>query len=216
MSGAVTEAKPPRVSSAAARAMRRREANRRAARVAREKAAREEERQEKIAPAIQRFAVTAGGVVLRGARVEPDGLAFKRSNPVQHLVRRHSESANPLVTDPHLIASERILISWETGAEGIGTGASNYGERSGGTPQTGYIADAVLRTLNRQIAARDEIAAAQAFLGALWPCVHAVVIRGVDITSWSTTTGLNRHAAVGYVVAALDRLVEFYRGRDRR
>jgi hypothetical protein len=192
----------------AGEAQRRQEAQRRAAEEAEQKA-------EAIAPRVQREPVLSpDGTMLRGPRLEPDGLTFKVSNPVRHLEqrgRRRAEAGDmPAVREAHVVAAERLLAAWHEGADGVGIGASNYGERTGGTVQSGTISDAVLATVGRQVKARQEVGAAQTFLGALWPAVHAVVIRGIDVTSWATAARLDRKIALGYLSAALDRLVEFY------
>ncbi len=42
----------------------------------------------------------------------------------------------------------------------------------------------------------------------------AVACNGIAITAWSAKVGMGREAAVGYLKASLDRLVEFYAQRD--
>lgn len=197
---------------AAARRFRARRAAERAAALAQAAAQAEETRAEGVAPAIQRKPVLApSGAVLRHPRVEPDGLAFKVSNPVARLVRLGSSA----ITAEHAVAAARINRAWEEGGRGVGMGASLYGERTSGGSEAGALSDRVLAVLGRQTAARDECVAAQAWCGRLWPAIVAVVLNGTDVTAWGVAIGLDRKVALGRVGAALDRLVEFYEGRDR-
>ncbi len=181
-----------------------------------EKAETEERRAEQIAPAAQRHAVErCEGVTMRGPRLEPYGLTFKRSNPLEHLAKRSRGMAVPLITQAHVAAAERLLTAWEDGSGSIGVGASNYEPRSAGAVQSGYIAKAILLAIDKQVRARQHVEAAKAFLGALWPSIHAVVICGIDASSWAQTAGLNRQVALGFLTAALTRLLEFYDGPAR-
>lgn len=183
-----------------------------AARKARDKAAADsaEFAAEQIAPAAQRHSVIArNGVMVRGPRVEACGLTFVRSNPLRHLAARSAGMEVPTIHDGHLRAAARLLAAWETGADGIGSGASNYQPRSGAV-QSGIIAEGLLTRLNAQIAARDQIDRAQRFLAGLWPVIHAVVIEGIDASSWASSVGMDRKVAMGYLAAALDMLVTFY------
>lgn len=177
----------------------------------RQRQAAEEERRsaevvaEALAPRVQREPVTAAdGTVLRGARVHRSGATFERSSPLVHLMRRAGES--PVITKAHLRAAAWLKNQWELAGDGIGVGASNYGERTGGgfsdlPSDAGFIWS--------QIEAQRNIAACQTFLGALWSAIMSVVILGMDVTSYAATRKLRREVALGYVAAALDRLVEF-------
>ena len=171
-----------------------------------EAARRAELADEEIAPAVQRHGVvTEDGEVYRVPRVERLGLTFKRSNPVHHLVARGT------CTRAHERAADRLARAWEDGGRGVGRGAAPYGERTSGTPQSGWISDQVLAQLGYQNRCRAEFAGAQTWLGALFPAVQAVVLDGIDLTAWTTLAGHpNAQVARGYLVAALDRLVEFY------
>ncbi|MDR3474446.1 MAG: hypothetical protein P4M09_22585 [Devosia sp.] len=180
------------------------------------RAEKEEERAEKIAPAAQRKPVSSpDGTVVRGARLEPNGLTFKRSNPLCHLAARSRGMEVPLITRVHVDAAERLLAAWEDGMGSIGLGASNYEPRAGGAVQSGYISEAILGAIRHQVAARCHVEAAMAFLGGLWPVIYAVVIQGIDASSWATTARMNRQVALGFLTAALTRLTEFYAGPAR-
>lgn len=192
----------------AERARKRAETEARRAAYEKAEAERQERLAELIAPKVQREAVvTADGAIVRAPRVERDGLTFKRSTSLHHLAKRSEGMESPTIRPDHIRAATRLIQAWELGGEGVGLGASNYGERlgggAGGTPGG--------RIISLQIEARQEIGAVQAFLGALWPAIYAVVIRGSDVTSYAAAMKKRREVALGYVEAALDRLVEFYR-----
>ena len=167
----------------------------------------EEVRQEGIAPAAQRKAVVdASGDVIRQARVEKDGLAFKRSSPLCHLFKLHSVSIKQLA------AGARLLQAWEDGGRSVGMGASNYGERTSSNPQSGWLAESVRVALAAQNKARDEFLAAAQFCGGLFPILQGVVLDGMDVTAWCRIRGggMDRERGVVVLREALDRLGEFY------
>ena len=179
----------------------------------------EERRRESIVPAVQRNPVVApDGTVLRGARVEPDGLAFRVSNPIRHLVARGDKRSGtnlPLITKEHALAADRLSIAWEEGGRSVTMAACAYGERSGGgTVTSGSPSDAVLMAVARQNRRRAEFEGAKTWLGGLFPVLDAVVLRGIDVTSWAKQERRDRKAAVGYLAAALDRLCEFFAALD--
>lgn len=165
----------------------------------------EEARAEDLAPKVQREPVTAAdGTVLRGARVHRSGATFVRSSPLVHLMNRAGD--NPLITKAHLSAARWLQAQWELAGEGVGLGASNYGDRTSGGG-SGLPSDGGF--IWSQVEAQRNIAACQTFLGALWPAIMSVVILGMDVTSYAATRKLRREVALGYVAAALDRLAEF-------
>lgn len=190
-------------------------------------AARKEAADEEIAPAAQRHAViTADGEIYRVPRVERSGLTFKRSNPVHHLRARGT------CTKAHERAADRLAQVWEDGGRGVGRGAALYGERTSGTPQSGWISDHVLAQIGYQNRCRAEFAGAHTWLGALFGVLQAVVLDGIDVTAWAqieterrqreaillghdVPLPMDRNRGVGYLLAALDRLVEFYAALDR-
>jgi hypothetical protein len=96
-------ATPAQQARAAAHAARRRQAAERRARDARIKAEQQEQRDEQIAPAVQRLPVlNRNGAVIRGARLERDGIAFVRSNPICRMVAIGSNKEHPLLTSAML------------------------------------------------------------------------------------------------------------------
>lgn len=217
-SGSTTSQKQRKAAERRRRQAVRRDRERRAAEAA---AQTEEERQEKIAPAAQRQPVLApDGTVLRAARVEPDGKAFRVSNPIRALVRRgETRSASgggqhPMIHAGHATAAERLSLAWEEGGRGVGKGASNYGERSSGTLTSGSISDATLAALAYQNRKRSEFLLAKRWLGSLWGIIEAVALAGMDVTAWAKRERKDARAAVGFLAAALDRLVEFYERMD--
>jgi hypothetical protein len=167
----------------------------------------EEARQEAIAPAAQRKAVVdASGDVIRQARVEPDGLAFKRSSPLCHLFKRGS------ISIVQLAAGARLLQTWEDGGRSVGMGASNYGERTSSSPQSGWLAESVRAALAAQNRSRDEFMAAAHYCGPAFPILEGVVLDGMDVTAWCKRRagGMDRERGVFILRQALNKLDEFY------
>lgn len=149
-------------------------------------------------------------VTLRGPRIERDGLTFVVSNPIRHLVQRGKGAERPMFRKIHEHAAETLRQAWEEAGEGVSVGVAQYDRvRGSNIPQTGYISDAVLTILDRQIAQQDLIRRARAALGeALWRPIVMVVLRGIDVSTWAAQDGLNRQVAIGYLAAAVDRLAE--------
>ena len=182
-----------------------------------------EQRDERLAPAAQRRPVVAvssatGDVImLRGPRVERAGYGFVTSSPMRNLWsrgRRRDTAATvavPRVTDQHLACAERLLRSWNLTAEGVSVPGGFTFDRIGGAPSTGYISPAVLHAVNEQLQHFREWRAARAFLGPpLWDAILNVALLGRDVKSWANSKHWHEVAATGYLIAALDRLVEFY------
>jgi hypothetical protein len=171
----------------------------------------QEQRDEQIAPAVQRLPVLdRNGDVIRGARVERDGVVFVRSNPIRRMVALGSRKEHPLLTKRHADAADRLLAAWTEAGAGVTFGIANYGVRLCGTPQTGMISDGVLRGVNRQIDARTELEAVKTVLGARWGTVFSVVITGLDVTKWGAACRMNPATACGYIAACMDTLADFY------
>jgi len=180
----------------------------------------QEAREEEIAPSAQRRAVTApDGSVVRAARLTLDGVTFRVSNPIDHLVARggsRSESGLiPEITRSHATAADRLRRAWEDGGRGVGTASGVYNERSGGAIQSGWIADAVLSSIDYQTRMRVEFEGAITWMGGFWPCIDAIVLKGMGVSFWAVQQGRDRKAVVGYLGGALDRLAEFYAAVDR-
>jgi hypothetical protein len=114
--------------------------------------------------------------VVRGVRVERDGVVFVRSNPIRRMVAMGSKKEHPLLIKRHADAADHLLTAWETAGAGISYGVAPYGGRLSGTPQTGMISDGVLRGVNRQIAARTEIEVVKTILGARWGALFSIVM----------------------------------------
>lgn len=184
----------------------------RAAAVRQHKAAAEETRAEAIAPAVQRHdTLDAAGQVVRHARLERDGLTFRRSNPVRHLVAR----GGPMIRKAHEIAADRLVVSWEEGGRGVGIAATAYGERAGGGLEVGSLPPYLLARMAYQHRQKAAYEGARIWLGGLWPIIDAVVLRGIDVSAYARPLGQSRQVMLGYLAAALDRLVEFYAQTDR-
>lgn len=173
-------------------------------------AIRVEKAAELLAPAAQRHAVMANGEVIRHARAVPDGISFKRSSPVRHMAKHGGLDSD------HVRAADRLSTAWETGGGSIGMGASQYGERTSGTPNmSGMLAEGVLNAVRAQNLARDEVVAAARALGGGFNVVRSVVLEGLDVAAWGRLHGgKNCQVAKGYLLAALDELVSFYRRLD--
>lgn len=176
-----------------------------------EAAKRQEALDEAIAPAVQRRDVLDGsGAVLRAARVKRDGVAFIRSSPIDHLIARGNAKLErgeaPMFTLAHKLAVDRLAVQWDLVGEGVGLGASDWGSIRGPrstAPTTPAGHDALLDQVGRRI----EVEATAAWLGALWPIVRDVGLKGMSLAAWSAREGMNPTAAAGYLKAALDRLV---------
>jgi hypothetical protein len=68
--------------------------------------------------------------------------------------------------------------------------------------------------LVEQVAQRMEIDVIRVWLGALWPCMEAIALRGMSMAAWADKAKMGRNAAPGYLLAAMDRLLEYYRMKD--
>ncbi len=63
---------------------------------------------------------------------------------------------------------------------------------------------------------RAELDGALAWMGSLIDVVSGVVFDGIDVTAWSAARDMHPKVGLGRLVAALDRLIEFYAPEDRR
>jgi hypothetical protein len=156
------------------------------------------------------------GEIVRGARLERDGVVFIRRNPIKRMVARGQNKESPLLSKRHSDAADRLLTAWETAGSGVTFGVANYGVKLSSTPQTGTISDGVLHGINRQIDARRELEAIKTVLGARWGALFSVVVAGIDVSAWGEAVGMNPHCAAGFVACCLDTLADFYAGPDRR
>jgi hypothetical protein len=181
------------------------------------KAEHEEAKDEALAPRIQRIKILGrDGEVIRGAQVTKDGITFRVSNPIARMVALQRNKEAPLLTSKHREAADRIRTSYEEGHGGVHVAISSYEQRASTTPQTGIISDGVLRSVRRQTAARAEIEVVRAHLGPLWGVVYSIAIAGIDVSAWASAVGMRDEAAAGYLTCALDRLVAFLDGPERR
>ena len=180
-----------------------------------ERARKEEDRQEAISPAAQRNAVVdATGAILRGPRVVPDGVTFIRSNPIRRMYEIGKVKGDAaLIRKPHWEAAERLQWAREHGQH-VGQVPSSLGERVAGAIVTGWISDTKLKALGYQTRMGWEFAGASVFLGALWPIVERIALDGADVATVAVETCRSSDVTRGYLVAALDRLVEYYRTID--
>ena len=174
----------------------------------------EERRQEAIVPAAQRKPVVGPDKieVVREARLQAAGAGFVHSNPIRHLLERGAARAErgeePPVRPHHARAVDRLAVAWRMAGEGVTAGVGSYGDTRAGdgvgpSPAVVY-----------QIQCRQEIDAAAAWLGALWPVVRDVGLRGITLTAWARSQGFAASMAPGYLRAGLDRLCEFYAARS--
>jgi hypothetical protein len=193
---------------AAAKAKRRQDAHHKRLEAAEAKARAEDARQEQIASRVRRSPVlTATGEVYRHPVLEPAGVGFIHSNPIRHLMARGGEAS--LITVEHVVVCQRLLATWTIAGETITSGVSSYGDvRGGDGSATGAM-------VLRQAACHAEIEAVVLFLGGCWPVVCAVALRGLTITGWASEVRWDRKAALGFLKAGLDRLVEFYARDDK-
>lgn len=212
-----SQASPQTVRRLQRRQDRRRVAVQQRQELARARKLAEEARAEQLAPQVQRITVYArdGKTVLRGPRVEQQGVTMIRSNPIKRLAAHSRRKEFPTIGEVHVTAADRLLTDWEEGHGSIGHGCMNYTERTSTSNTPGSISDAVMAAINAQTEARDNVARVQERLGALWPVIHAVVICNVDPSAWGEAQGMNPNMSVGYVVAALDLLVRCYQPRER-
>jgi hypothetical protein len=184
---------------------------------ARQRAEQQEARDEQVAPRVQRLPVLGrDGEVLRGARLERDGVSFRRSNPIRNIVARGRNKENPLLSKRHSDAADRLLAAWEMAGGGITFGVASYGVKLSSMPTTGTLSDAVLRGVNAQIDARRELEGVKTVLGARWGALFSIVIAGIDISAWGEAVGMNAHVAAGFLACCLDTLADFYAGPERR
>ena len=178
-------------------------------------AALREQREEDLAPAASRHAVVnADGEVLREARVVRSGTTFVRSSPLRHMLARGSKRSDrgelAIIQLEHVLAAERLMIAWDLCSEGIGLGKSDYDSMIGGG-RTALLAQPGHAALVSQLRHRAELEGAATWLGSLWPVVRDVALRGVDVSAWAASVGMDRKAAPGYLRAGLERLCAFWK-----
>jgi hypothetical protein len=78
------------------------------------------------------------------------------------------------------------------------------------------VSEAKQRAILQQITMRAELDGALAWMGGLIDVVSGVVFDGIDVTAWSEARSMHPKVGLVWLVAALDRLCEFYEPEDRR
>lgn len=156
--------------------------------------------------------------MLRAPRVERDGVAFIRVSPLAWMAanvkRAEEDGTDALFTREHVKCATRLSQAWEAVGEGVGLGASDWGSLRG-SRGTAPVTPAGHSALVAQVAQRIEIEAARTWMGSAWPCLFDIALGGMSPAAWAAKMTMNRQVGAGYLRAALDRLVEYYRARDR-
>jgi hypothetical protein len=178
---------------------------------AKQRAEQQEQKAEAIAPAAQRLGVRTLSKdgksieVYAHPRLDRDGVTFKRSTRLPALSKAHEASVT------------RLIRSWEDGGESVTAAISSYGERVGSASATpGYMSDQLRSRIGYQNRQRTEFEGAAAWMGALFPVVKFVILEGINIKVWAEQKNQNESVAKGYLIAALDRLTEFYAAIKKR
>jgi hypothetical protein len=171
---------------------------------------------EKIAPSIQRL-----GTGTKNPRLVRDGITFRVASPLRYMVakgkRREANGGQATINKAHEHAAERLMRAWDV-CQSISVATSKYGDAVSGTVQSGILSDAVIASVTRQRDAMAEVNGARLALGPLWPPVEAVALKGQNCKDWAASLKkpMEEAAAVGFLRAGLDVLIEFYRARNRR
>jgi hypothetical protein len=109
----------------------------------------------------------------------------------------------------HLGAARRLKNCYDRGACGMTTGIDRM-QSGGGGFTTGGISETKLEALT-------EFRAAQAAIGPrLFPVIQFVVLDNVPVPDVAKQTKTLAHAAMGRLIAALDRLADFCDERNKR
>jgi hypothetical protein len=144
---------------------------------------------------VRRAVIASDGRVLCGIRVNvADGRA-RLANPVLGLTA---------ITKTQKRAAARLQADWREVGEGIGLGAASYDAPSGHGDGSGRHG-----ALMAQVRAQERLAGALNALGAFAPAMKRLILHCVPLETWKAESGLGDDA-LGFVRAALDRLVAFY------
>ena len=180
-----------------------------------------EARAEQTAPRAQRVGVVGpDGVQLRGARLDVDsaptgGLRASRRNVVAALYTRGQERVAAgeasLIRASHVAAAAMLIRDWDEVGGGIAPPPLDLlrSEGRGG----GNGADGAILRLSGQIQARERLIGAIDFTGSQAGILHSVVLTGISVQVCAIALAVDRKQLVGYLAAALDRLVEYYGSR---
>jgi hypothetical protein len=188
----------------------------------------QEERDEAVAPLAQRVPVTrmeqqsdgsVREVEVKTARLVRDGVSFRVACPIEYLVkqgrRREANGGAATINVRHLAAVKVLSKAWEL-SQTITAGVSGYDQKISGVPQTGYLSEAQLKRIRAQQRAAREVGACRIRLGGLWTVVEAIGLRGQTVTAWAKDHKMDPEAAVGYLRAGLDLLVEHAASQNGR
>ena len=122
---------------------------------------------------------------------------YRRSDPLITLHRRSPRE----ITVQHLRAAERLRDDHELG-EGVNLGVGAGGEAG---------------PLDVQLSARSRYRAAVAAVGpSLCAILLPVVLSAWTVKQWSEERGMSETKAAGYLIAALDRLRDYYEPMVRK
>lgn len=176
---------------------------------------------ELMAPAVRRATIKgADGQVIRGPTADraewrdPDdtNVYAKHAREITgwraHDALLNLSKHNPNVTDEHKAAASLYQRAWESGPGGARPGyeptmqpGSKYFGPSSGPDEA--VRDGMRSWLSVQRYLRSERAR---------EVLHIVLIDRKDVTAWCKRSNWSVKAGVGYLIATLDQLVEYYRG----
>jgi hypothetical protein len=118
---------------------------------------------------------------------------------------RHEDNLSSLRIAPRVVSLDRS-------AEGI---AATPAHKALDGDVRGGDGAATTAMVLRQVVCHAEVSSAAAFLGSCWPCVFHVALEAMTLTAWAHSVRINRSVVLGFLIAGLDRLVEFYAAADR-
>jgi hypothetical protein len=176
---------------------------------------RDEVRDEEQAPAVLRHPVVApDGSVIRAPRLVRDSVGFRHADPLTHIAVEVLGGSKQFTAEQYR-AAKQLRDAWDSAGEGVNLGASDWGSIRG--PRgTAPMTPAGHSDLVKQVEQRLEIEAAATFLGSLWTAVRDMMLMGMSVAAWAAKSGKAPDVAKGYLMAALDRLVEFYSAKQER
>jgi hypothetical protein len=134
------------------------------------------------------------------ARTPKTVKAYRRVDVLATLYKRGG-----LVTLEHRAGAERYRTAYEVGHEGaVGGGSGGRGERVQECYQPG----------GPTMARLDQLSVYRAATQAVGPTLSGVLMHVVllnsDVTGWAEWRGVRREVAMGFLIAALDRLCEHF------
>jgi hypothetical protein len=156
------------------------------------------------------------GEIIRGARLERNGISYRRNNPIRTMVARSQNKESPLLSKRSADAADRLAAAWEMAGKGVTFGVSSYEPRTASSPQTGSISDGTPRIVNQQIQAHREIEGIKTVLGARWGAAFSIIIVGIDVSSWAGMVGMREEPAAGFIACVMDTIADYYAGPEKR